>query len=62
MKSLVHPQNTRPAPLNTAKTPTRLAAPAALIPVISMAAGAACEMSAIPAVTFRASIAVNTYH
>ena len=53
---------TRPAPLNSANTPTAAAAPAGVRPPTSTAAPAMTETNEIPATTASVRIAVSRYH
>src|SRR5689334_2731656 len=62
MASESQPQNKRPAPLKMPMTLTSSAAVTTSTPVNFCARGEATEITAAPAVTFKARISQSTYH
>src|SRR5947209_5705455 len=62
IRSENHAHRKRPEPFAIEIIPTRVAAVAAVTPVISWAIGAACEMIEMPAEVFRKSNAQSAYH
>src|SRR2546421_6117735 len=62
MLSDSHPQNRRPTPLKIEMVLTMIAAVNAPTPVNFCANGEATEISAAPAVTFKARMSHRTYH
>src|SRR5215469_8334648 len=62
MKSDSQPQNKRPAPLKIEIVITRMEATPAATWVKAVASGEATEISAAPALTFKAKMSHRTYH